>query len=85
MTLGEPTEPSQRDPRPAAFAQLTEREAEVLSHLVANRTNAEIAEELFISTKTVSVHVSNLARKTSTGSRREVAALAIRLGWGTTD
>ena len=38
----------------------------MLAHLVANRTNAEIAEALFISEKTVSVHVSNLLRKTDT-------------------
>ncbi len=67
---------------PAAFTGLTARETEVLAHLVANRTNAEIAETLFISEKTVSVHVSNLLRKTDTGSRREVAALARRVGWG---
>jgi DNA-binding CsgD family transcriptional regulator len=68
---------------PAAFTGLTARETEVLAHLVANRTNAEIAQTLFISEKTVSVHVSNLLRKTETGSRREVAALARRVGWGT--
>ncbi len=67
---------------PAAFTALTARETEVLAHLVANRTNAEIAQALFISEKTVSVHVSNLLRKTETGSRREVAALARRVGWG---
>ncbi len=71
-----------RDARPAAFAHLTDRETEVLSYLVVNRTNAEIADALFISEKTVSVHVSNLLRKTDTGSRREVAALARRVGWG---
>ncbi len=81
ISLTEPVQPARREARPAAFAQLTEREAEVLSYLVANRTNAEIAERLFISTKTVSVHVSNLLRKTSTTSRQEVAALALRLGW----
>ena len=81
ISLTEPVAPARREARPAAFAQLTEREAEVLSYLVANRTNAEIAERLFISTKTVSVHVSNLLRKTSTTSRQEVAALALRLGW----
>jgi DNA-binding CsgD family transcriptional regulator/tetratricopeptide (TPR) repeat protein len=64
-----------------AFAGLTAREVEVLGHLVADRTYAEIAAELFISEKTVSVHVSNLLRKTETSSRREVAALARRLGW----
>lgn len=83
ISLAEPLLPPQRTPRPAAFAGLTPREAEVLSYLVANRSNAEIATELYISAKTVSVHVSNLLRKTSTGSRREVAALALRLGWET--
>jgi DNA-binding CsgD family transcriptional regulator len=70
---------------PAAFNGLTAREREVLAHLVANRTNAEIAQTLFISEKTVSVHVSNLLRKTDTRSRREVAALARRVGWGVGD
>ena len=68
---------------PVAFTGLTARETEVLALLVANRTNAVIARTLLISEKTVSVHVSNLLRRTDTGSRREVAALARRLGWGT--
>jgi DNA-binding CsgD family transcriptional regulator/tetratricopeptide (TPR) repeat protein len=85
ISLTEPVTPSRRAGSPAAFAQLTDRETEILAHLVANRTNAEIATELVISEKTVSVHVSNLLRKTSTGSRREVAALAVRLGWGSAD
>jgi DNA-binding CsgD family transcriptional regulator len=62
---------------------LTKREQEVLAHLVAGRTYAEIANALFISEKTVSVHVSNLLRKTGTTSRHEVAALASRLGYPT--
>ncbi|MGH2703325.1 MAG: LuxR C-terminal-related transcriptional regulator [Actinomycetota bacterium] len=44
------------------------------------RTYAEIAKALFISEKTVSVHISNLLRKTGTSSRREVSALALRTG-----
>jgi DNA-binding CsgD family transcriptional regulator len=68
---------------PTAFTNLTPRELDVLAHLVANRTNAEIAQTLLISDKTVSVHVSNLLRKTQTVSRREVAALARRVGWTT--
>ena len=81
ISLTAPLVPS-RDAVPAAFIALTAREREVLGHLVANRTNAEIGEALFISEKTVSVHVSNLLRKTETPSRREVAALARRVGWG---
>ena len=81
ISLAEPRRPG-AEQAPAAFAGLTARETEVLGHLVANRTNAEIAKALFISEKTVSVHVSNLLRKTDTASRREVAALARRVGWG---
>jgi DNA-binding NarL/FixJ family response regulator len=55
----------------------------VLTLIADGRTNREIGAALFISEKTVSVHVSNLLRKTATGSRREVAALARRVGWGT--
>jgi DNA-binding CsgD family transcriptional regulator len=79
IPLKEPAEASPQE-APARFRSLTKREQEVLSHLVAGRTYAEIAKALFISEKTVSVHVSNLLHKTGTSSRREVAALAIRLG-----
>ena len=64
---------------------LTKREQEVLAHLVAGRTYAEIADALFISKKTVSVHVSNLLRKTGTSSRQDVSALALRLRQPATD
>ncbi|WP_305000102.1 MULTISPECIES: helix-turn-helix transcriptional regulator [Kribbella] len=78
VRLDEPSEPS-RDQPPAPFRSLTRPEQEVLSYLVAGRTYAEIARALFISESTVSVHVSNLLRKTGTSSRREVSALALRL------
>ncbi|MFI5709611.1 BREX system ATP-binding domain-containing protein [Kribbella sp. NPDC051620] len=80
IPLEEPLAPSNDDVVPAPFTTLTKREREVLTHLVAGRTYAEIAGALFISEKTVSVHVSNLLRKTGTASRREVTALAMRLG-----
>jgi DNA-binding NarL/FixJ family response regulator len=60
------------------LAGLTDREREVLAFLVAGRSNGEIAKELFISDKTVSVHVSNILRKTGTTSRVAAAALAER-------
>ncbi|WUJ56457.1 LuxR C-terminal-related transcriptional regulator [Kribbella sp. NBC_00382] len=62
------------------MSALTARELEILGFLVAGRSNGEIAKELFISGKTVSVHVSNILRKTGTASRLEAAALAERLG-----
>ena len=55
---------------------LTPREREVLEHVVAGSTYAQIARDLFISEKTVGVHVSNLLRKTGTSSRIELADLA---------
>jgi len=80
LALDEPKEPSIQE-IPETFRALTQREREILSHLVAGRTYAEIADSLFISKKTVSVHVSNLLRKTGTSSRLEVSAIAARLGY----
>ena len=79
IRLEEPAATTPAEP-PAPLGSLTHREREILSHLVAGRTYAEIAQALFISEKTVSTHVSNLLHKTGTSSRREVAALAVRLG-----
>ena len=62
-----------------AMAGLTGREQEVLAHLVAGHSNGEIARALVISEKTVSVHVSNILRKTGTASRVEAASLSRRL------
>jgi DNA-binding NarL/FixJ family response regulator len=70
-----PVEVDGDDPR---LAGLTEREREVLAFLVAGRSNGEIAKELFISDKTVSVHVSHILRKTGTATRVAAAAWAER-------
>ena len=59
---------------------LTPRETEVLTLLADGRSNPEIAEQLFISPKTASVHVSNILRKLEVDSRGEAAALAHRRG-----
>ena len=61
---------------------LTRRESQVLRLLVQGRSNAEIARELFITIKTVSVHITNIKAKFGARSRVEVAAMAIRLGLG---
>jgi DNA-binding CsgD family transcriptional regulator len=85
VSLAEPVTP-ERDARSGSvLGSLTPREREVLGHLVAGRLYVEIAAALFISEKTVSVHVSNLLRKTGTSSRNEVAALAVRTGMAATD
>ena len=59
---------------------LTEREHEVLLLLAAGRSNPEIAQALFISPKTASVHVSNILAKLGVSGRVEAAAVAHRLG-----
>jgi DNA-binding CsgD family transcriptional regulator/tetratricopeptide (TPR) repeat protein len=59
---------------------LTPRELEVLRLVAAGRSNKEIGTELFISTKTASVHVSNILAKLGVSGRGEAAALAHRHG-----
>jgi predicted ATPase/DNA-binding CsgD family transcriptional regulator len=59
---------------------LTPRESEVLRLVAAGASNAAIAAELFISAKTVSVHVSSILGKLGAASRSEAAAIAHRLG-----
>ncbi|MEO5704314.1 MAG: AAA family ATPase [Candidatus Limnocylindrales bacterium] len=59
---------------------LTAREAEVLRLVAAGWTNQQIAEVLFITRKTASVHVSNVMGKLGAANRGEAAALARRLG-----
>ena len=62
------------------LAGLTPREVEVLRLLVDGRSNRQIAERLFISGKTASVHVTNILAKLGVHSRLEAAATARRLG-----
>ncbi|MFF9206973.1 MULTISPECIES: AAA family ATPase [unclassified Streptomyces] len=77
------TGPAQAAPAPADPAEalgLTTRERDVLRLVSAGRTNRQIAEELFISPKTASVHVSNILAKLGVSGRGEAAAVAHRLG-----
>jgi DNA-binding CsgD family transcriptional regulator len=68
-----PTVTPQVDQRPYG---LTAREAEVLALLADGRSNQEIADRLFISPKTASVHVSNIYSKLGVESRVAAATLA---------
>jgi DNA-binding CsgD family transcriptional regulator len=68
-----PTPPA--DPTP-----LTPREREVATLLAEGLSNGEIARRLYISTKTASVHVSNILAKLNMTSRTEVATWAVRTG-----
>ena len=55
------------------MASLTGRELEVARLVVDRRTNAEIANMLFVSPKTVETHMRNIFRKLDVSSRVEVA------------
>ncbi len=58
--------------------ELTARERQVLSCLAAGMSNKQVARSLGISIRTVTVHVSNLLRKTRSASRTEAAIWAVR-------
>jgi DNA-binding CsgD family transcriptional regulator len=59
---------------------LSKRELEVLALIAEGRSNPEIGRRLFITRKTVAVHVSNILTKLGVSGRVEAAAAAIRLG-----
>lgn len=70
-----------RGPRPSTKenpAGLTARQMEVLSLMSEGSTNAEIAERLFISTKTVDHHVSAILAKLEAHTRSEAVSLALQ-------
>lgn len=61
-------------------AGLTNRQAEILGHLAEGATNAEIADRLVLSVRTVDHHVSAILAKLGVGSRRAAVARARELG-----
>ncbi|MFL6127925.1 MAG: LuxR C-terminal-related transcriptional regulator, partial [Mycobacteriales bacterium] len=78
----DPSAPPTAPPAPTPLDRLglTAREQEVLALVALGRTNREIAETLFISPKTATVHVSNILGKLGVRSRVEAATIAHRLG-----
>ncbi|HET7516992.1 MAG TPA: LuxR C-terminal-related transcriptional regulator [Actinomycetes bacterium] len=72
-----------RRPRPRTRANpagLTDRQLEVLALLAEGLTNAEIADRLVVSVRTVDHHVAAILAKLGVGSRREAARAAATLG-----
>jgi DNA-binding NarL/FixJ family response regulator len=64
----------------AEGAGLTRRELEVVRLIAAGRTNREIADELYLSTRTVDMHVRSILRRLDCRSRVDAARRAGELG-----
>jgi predicted ATPase/DNA-binding CsgD family transcriptional regulator len=67
-------------PKAKSRFDLTAREREVLALVADGLSDGEIAESLFISKKTASVHVANVKAKLGASSRVEIATIALRDG-----
>jgi DNA-binding NarL/FixJ family response regulator len=74
----EPAHPQEQSA--AETLGLTARELDVLALLADGRTNRQIAEALYISVKTVGVHVSSILRKLDATTRTQAAAVALHAG-----
>jgi DNA-binding NarL/FixJ family response regulator len=72
--------PTPREAGSRTDEALTAREREVLALVAEGRSNRDIGKQLFISAKTVSVHVSNILAKLAAGGRTEAVAVARRRG-----
>jgi DNA-binding CsgD family transcriptional regulator len=69
-----------RSAEPGARFDLTDRETEILGRLVSGDSNRQIARALFISDRTVAVHVSRILGKLGVRNRTEAATVGARLG-----
>lgn len=67
------------------FAALTVREHEVLRYVAAGWTDRKIADEIYISVRTVRTHMYSILRKLQMRNRTEAAILALLSGVITTD
>jgi DNA-binding CsgD family transcriptional regulator/tetratricopeptide (TPR) repeat protein len=83
LAVADDDEPEAPWERVAGDLDLTAREVEVLDQLARGRTDRQIADALFISRKTVSVHVSNILRKLDVRSRVDAGDIGQRAGLGT--
>jgi DNA-binding NarL/FixJ family response regulator len=63
-----------------ARVPLTEREFEVLKHLVAGKSNTEIAKELIVSVHTAKAHVCSILQKMCVNDRVQAAVKAVKEG-----
>jgi len=66
-----------------AIEPLTEREMEVLKLAAKGISNKDIAQQLFLSPRTVQAHLGNIFNKLDVGSRTEAILYGLRKGWFT--
>ena len=69
-----------KPPTPPAAAQLSPRERELVILVAQGRTNAQIAEQLYISASTVSTHLDRIRDKTGCRRRADLTRLALQTG-----
>lgn len=72
--------PEQNTPTPAAMAQLTRREREVLTLLARGLSNADVAAQLFISEATVKTHLARVMAKLNVREKSQAVAAAYQTG-----
>jgi two-component system response regulator NreC len=68
------------EPRPGPPDGLSDREVEVLRMIALGHTNAEIAEQLYLSVRTVETHRAHIQQKLRLGSRAELVHYALEHG-----
>jgi two-component system, NarL family, response regulator NreC len=68
------------EPAPGPPDDLSEREVDVLRLIALGHTNAEIAEQLFLSVRTVETHRAHIQQKLNLSSRAELVAYALKRG-----
>jgi DNA-binding NarL/FixJ family response regulator len=62
-------------------AEFSEREMEILKLAAKGMSNQDIADQLYLSRRTVQAHLANIFRKMDVGSRTEAVLQALRKGW----
>jgi len=74
-----------RQSTPDALDTLSERENDVLELLAQGKTNKDIAQNLFLSVRTVEAHLRSIYGKLAVSSRTEAALWAVRNGYSSSD
>jgi len=74
-----------REPPPGPPDDLSEREVEVLRLIALGHTNSEIAQQLYLSVRTVETHRSHIQQKLRVSSRAELVRYALQRGLVTDD